>query len=191
MPLDYLYANHLDAAGWEPQRQNNGLLRFNGLDAGGTPVPASAGSGGVSENALELALVSWPLPKETTNVTELDFLNEKRKFAGKTTYDDMPIVFIDYCEQEVAKLLQSWRWLVKNPVTGQAGLAHNYKKTGSMHLYAPDGTQERVYNLVGAWPSAFDAGDMDMAADDFVRITMTITVDKCIPADGVRPGAAK
>lgn len=169
MPLDTLHANHLGSVGggFELQRANNALLYIVGLD-------------GNSNDLLTLSLASFPLPKETTSPIEVGFLNEKRKFAGLTTYDDLSIVINDYVDKDTAQMLYRWRYLVKDPVSGKMGFKAQYAKAGRMVKFGPDGTAEREYELQGVWPSALDGGEIDFMTEDGVKINMTLTVDKTI-----------
>jgi len=182
MPLNTLHADHIGGANgkFEPQRINNALLRIVGLDGGN-----SAGG----ENALELALSSFPIPKRTMGIIEIGYLNEKRKFAGIPTYDDLSVIYKDYIDAATARVLWKWNYQVHNPETGKTGLARAYKKSGSVTLFAPDGSGEfdRMMDVIGAWPSGFDPGDADLAGEDSVNITLTLTIDKVIPRKGLNP----
>jgi hypothetical protein len=179
MPLETMNADHIAAenGGYEPQRANNGMLYFYGVTGG--------------ERELPLAVQTFPLPKETTNVLEAGHLNETRKYAGKTTFEDLTVVFRDYVDEPVARALAAWRRLVYNPATGLMGLAREYKRRGSAMLFGPNGQYDREYKLIGCWPSAFDPGDMDHESDEQVLINITITIDKAIPGEGVVGGSVE
>lgn len=152
---------------FEPQRSNNAVLAIEGLGSG-------------REDLLTLSLDTFPLPKQQNGNIELDYLNEKRKVAGKVTIDDMDIVYKDYVDKETAKILWEWRLQVYNPNTGQVGLAKDYKKTGLITMFAPDGSLQREWKLYGMWPMNMDPGDIDMAGEENLKITMSISVDKAI-----------
>lgn len=168
MPLNALHANHIGAVGggFELQRPNNGLLFIVGLD-------------GNANNVLSLSLASFSLPKENSNIVEVPFLNDKRKFAGMTTFDDLQVVINDYVDRPTAEILYRWRYLVKDPITGKMGNKASYAKTGRAVKYSPQGDLDREYTLEGIWPSAMDGGEIDMSNDsDGLKITMTLTIDK-------------
>jgi len=173
MPLALLNADHVGEQGFEPQRVNNALMYISGL--------------GGSEDVLTLSLNSFPIPKRTIGILEVGYLNDKRKFAGNPVYDDLSVIFKDYVDAETARLLWKWNYLVHNPENGKTGLARSYKKQGWVHLLSPEGSIERIYDLVGIWPSGFDGGDADMMGEDTMNITVTITIDKAIPSTGLRP----
>ena len=168
MPIK-LVADHVGSLGWEPQRANNALLHFSDLPG---------------DDELVLALASFPLPKVTNGIVEIGHLNEKRKFAGLPTYDDLSVLYKDYVPKGTAAILHAWRRLVYDPETGKIGLKAQYAKNGYAELFAPNGEYVRQYDLIGCWPSGFDPGDADLAGEDTINITVTLTIDKAIPVGG-------
>lgn len=167
MPLTDLTADAINT--YEPQRSNNALAFFN-----------VEGAKLIGQSII-LGIESFPLPKENTNVTPVPYLNEKRKYAGITEWDDLSFVFKDFCSGETADALWDWRVLVHDPATGKTGLKSSYAVFGYILLFAPDGTLDRQINLAGCWPSTFDRGEIDHNNDDYVRVNVTITIDKAWP----------
>lgn len=169
MPLD-LTASHIgqSSGGFEPQRANNCLLYIEGLSTEDREV-------------LRLSLASFPIPKVSLGVIELNYINEKKKFPGIPTWDDLSVVFNDYVDRETSAAL--WRWFREtyDPVTGKLGLARRFKKTGRVVQFAPDGSTEREYDLEGLWISNLDPGESDFASEDVLKLTVTLTIDKAIP----------
>jgi hypothetical protein len=169
MPLDTLNADHIGqvGGGFEPQRQNNVLFYVTGL-------------AGNENDVITLSFTSGPLPKSNIGIIEVRYLNQVRKFAGTPTFDDAPMVFNDYVDQETSTVLASWFYLSHNPLSGKTQLAANYKKNGRMVMYGPEGTFDREWEIQGAWISNYDPGDADHEGEDRVRITATLTIDKAI-----------
>lgn len=163
---------------FEPQRTSNAIFRVSLGTVGG-------GDAGV----LAFSVATMPLPKSSNGIIEVGFFNEKRKFAGNAVHDDLQFAFIDYLDLGTVKTLQAWRYQVYNPQTGAVGLAAEYKKTGEIEMFAPNGDDAtlRRWKLYGMWPSQFDAGEIDMSGEDVVRCNVTFTVDKCIPDQGINP----
>jgi hypothetical protein len=172
MAITDLTANHIggsgENAGYEPQRANNSILQVLGLD-------------GDEKNILQLSLQSFPIPKANVGVIELNYLNEKRKFAGIASFDDLSVIFVDYVDKDTCAILQRWFADVYSSTTGQVGMAKDYKKDGKVIQYSPDGSIEREYDIFGMWISAIDPGDADMSSEDVLRVTCTITIDKATP----------
>jgi len=172
-----LTAQHIAAQGgaYEPQRANNAILYVPFLDGWG------------SDGAdVTLSLESFPLPKENNAVIEARWMNERRKFAGPANVEDMEVVVKDFVDKRVAQVLLNWRRQVYNPTdvavsnipTGGVGLAKNYKKSGFVVLFAPDGSLQRQWKVEGLWPTSMDPGDIDMTSEDFIKMTITLSVDR-------------
>jgi hypothetical protein len=157
---------------FEPQRVNNALLTLNlgGFASGDAAL-------------IGLSIATMALPKMNNGIIEVGFFNEKRKFAGNAVFDDLSITVIDYIDTDVLRMLLEWKYKVYNPENGQIGLSSQYKATGQMDLFPPNGdeTKKRSWKLFGVWPSNFDPGEIDMAGEDVLRANITLTIDKAVP----------
>lgn len=187
MPLsDILGATHLTNPGnergrYEPQRGNNAIIRFNN-------VPGNSDSQRGDAGPLELSLQTLPAPKSSHNVVEHHWFNEVRKYAGKRTYDDLTVEYRNFVSPDIAAILQRWYGQCQGVggedvaadllPNGAIGYASDYKKNGESVLFGPDGTRQRVFEVLGAWISQADFGDFDMSNDDLVNVSVTITIDK-------------
>lgn len=187
MPLDDLTASHLAKGGttgaFEEQRGNNGIIQI--FDVEGN-VSSSQHKSGLP--ILTLSLQSFALPKTNLDALETNWLNEKRKFAGTVTFDDLEIVFKDFVDVNTAHIVKKWHEKVYDPSTGKIGLARDYKKTALITLFAPNGTFERHYFVEGIWPLTFDPGSIDMTSAEPIKITCTFAIDKAYAAE--TPGPA-
>lgn len=171
MVLNNLTAQHIGGQSpgeFELQRTNNGLLFIVGLE-------------GNENDPIRLSLSTFPIPKVSQGIIEVRYLNEARKFPGNPVFDDLSVVLYDYVDRNTAGILMAWRYLCYNHENGQIGRAANLKKQARIVLYGPDGQTERQYDLQGVWCSNFDGGEIDMAGEDGVRITLTLTYDKFLP----------
>jgi len=167
----YMSADYIAQAkgNFEPQRSNNGMIIIDDM-------PGAEGA----QEVFALAVDTFPLPKQQNGVIEVDYLNEKRKVAGKATVDAMDIVLKDFIDKSTAMVLWAWRCQVYNPWTGQVGLAHHYKKTATSYLFGPEGSYVRSWKVYGLWPSNMDPGEIDMAGEDVLKITLSCECDKVI-----------
>lgn len=180
---------------YEPQKMNSALLYVN--------------LGGTTGDVLTLALSSFTLPKVQTGETVIPYLNEIRKYAGQTIYENISATFVDYVDRKVAQTLWAWKLAVHDPRTGTKGYKSQYAKDGWIEMYPPGhvsgptgqlianaftkvakATGSRTpltarYDLINMWPSAMDPGDIDMGADELVRISVQFSIDKAIPQDGL------
>ena len=177
----------------EPQRPNNILLHIVN-PPGGTRLTGSTssaiGAGSAADNELVLALESFPIPKTGQGTIEMAHLNEKRKFAGSPTFEDMPIVYKGLVSAATLSILVAWRKLVYDPATGKIGFAtgtaggdsNGYKRNGYVVSYSSRGDVGPAWNIVGAWPSNLDPGDANQAeGDSFTNVSLTLVLDKVFP----------
>lgn len=174
MPIRMTADHYRGDPAYEPQRANQGIVRFFG-----------APFAGVDWKVLELTVRQFGLPKFQDNRTEVRYLNETVKFAGSREYDDLTMVFNSTISGQNARLLNAWKSTVHDPVTGRKGLATQYKRQGEMFLLQPDGTIDtnRRFQLIGAWPQSLDSGEVDYEADTPILINTVFCIDKVIPPD--------
>lgn len=163
----FLHANQFAPAGgnYEPQRQNNGVFRVQLGDADQSAL-------------ISLASESFNLPTETSGVVEMHWLNESRKVAGKTVFEDITLTLKDFVDVNTHQACLGWRREVYNPVNGAVGLAANYKKQATVEVFAPNGGLMRRWLLIGCWPMSLNAGSVDHSSEDYNRIEMSLSVDK-------------
>ena len=164
-PLDVV-GDHLAAAGgaFEPQRQNNFLFSVD--------LPGQ-------EN-ITLSLESSALPTVGVEEIELHYLNTRRYVAGKAVYDTIPLVVKDMVDVGVASAIKDWHEQVFNPFTHKIGLARDYKKFADLVLFGPDGDIERIWNLIGCWPTTVSYGTLDMSSSEKVLIETTLRFDRAL-----------
>lgn len=78
--------------------------------------------------------------------------------------------------------LVQWRDRCLGYTTGRIGLAHEYKKTASIHWMNPSMEQEIcVIHLTGLWPKSIDDVQLDVSTNDAVQVNATFRADTMIP----------
>jgi len=167
MSLSYLKAAARMTKGrdYEPLRVNNNILIIDD-----------------DNEDIRLALQTFPIPKITLGEIEVGYMNEKRKFVGLPTFEDITIVFADYVDKGIAKWCAEWMKQGYDWETGAAGMATAYKRSGRIIQFSPDGeSHTREYELIGMKPTNFDPGDADLTGEDYHRINLTVSVDKALP----------
>ena len=176
-------ADHLvgssDSASYNPQMQQNFEVIIS------LPGSGAAGGSDAGGDVLQLSTKAIDFPKDSSAVKELHYMNEVRKYAGKTTYEDITWTLYDYVSQETLQKIRDWRKKVFDPDTGCIGEPADYKADGEIHLLGPCGEDSRVWELRGVWPSNVDTGAGDMTSDgDPVEIAVTLTVDQAVFTGG-------
>ena len=162
-------------ATFEPQRTNNGLLQISGLEAF-----SPNGS-----ESIKIAVMNFPLPEVSVNVTEIPYLNERRRYAGNVNYGMMSATFHDYTDRAIAQTLWAWHQYIHNPATGLRGVKAKYAKTAYIDLASPDNdpAAARAYKILNIWPVSINFGQIDMTSDEPVRIGVQFSIDKVFPLD--------
>lgn len=171
--LNDMTADRLNSV--EPQRGHNGKIHILGLSTFG-------GSDTFGDDVLVLGVQSFPLPKLNSSTLELNYLNETRKFAGKSTVEPLSITYKDLItvSASVYEVLWNWRQAVQSITTGAIGFQSEYKKNAYCVMFDSKGQtpNQRTWPLYGVWPSALDPGDVDQDDDSYVRCTITLEIDK-------------
>lgn len=153
---------------WQPKHQNLWDII----------IPNVPGMDGHTET-LALSMRTAGLPRENTGVVTIPMDTSEAKFAGKTTFDNIELVFNDFIDRETASLIRDWRNRVFNVSNGGGGLVANYKLDGFAKVYS-DKTEEYVaeYTLKGAWPSTGNFGSLDKGSAEPVQISVTLVIDR-------------
>ena len=126
---------------------------------------------------LKFMVVNFPLPKETTESTDVNYFNQTIKTAGRTTFETTQMVLRDTIDYDTELKFLDWRKKVYDPETGRMGLAADYKTKAQVIEYTPNGEEYRKWELVGCWPSSIDYGDLTYEDGGEKQLTVTITYD--------------
>lgn len=172
---------------FEPQRTNNFEVQIVGL-------PNTNG------RTITLAVASYTAPQIEQQVIEVDYGNNKIKFAGKPTFNNSPITLNDFIGQDVEKIISDWQKLAYDYSTQKIGWAYNrdvagnvftdeqgnqvyggYKKTAYLIEYAPDGSCARTWMLVGCWIQSLSLGNYSQEGNAVRQIECTLVYDYAIP----------
>ena len=131
--------------------------------------------------AEELAVKSVSgLFNYSVDVDQLNVGNRPEKIAGKPALQPITLILHDTVSTDIAATLNGWFNLVYDIKGNFVGHPSDYKASGKLIQYNPQGEQVRTWDLFGLWPSAVGfASDFDSDSDsDFVEFTATIEVDR-------------
>lgn len=161
---------------YEPQRKNafSFEVAIDDLYAGGSEL-------------IRLTLAKAFVPEYISETIDINFLNEKVRFAGKpTNVGEGTIELQDYVDVNVRNAILSWYYQVYNPNNGAVGLAKNYKRDSYIVMFGPDGSNTRLWKLKGSFPTKVNSasGGLDYATQDASTISVTISYDKALPFTG-------
>lgn len=161
-------AAHLasQGGGYEPQRKHNFELQLYGV-----PGP----------EVIKLSVQSFTPPGATNEPISVPYLNQVIKVAGQGNWDNADIVVRDMVDAPTWASIMAWKKMVHDPDNDNIGFASQYKKQGELVVFAPDGTVERKYKMIGLWPTTVKGEALDHQSSDIWRINVTLSVDKAIP----------
>jgi hypothetical protein len=159
-------AGHLAPAGggFEPQRVFNWVLVLPGVK---------------DPELIRLACEKVQLPRLSTAVMMLRYMNENVKVSGGASVDSNTITVRDFVDRQVLATLNDWMEQVHDPISGDIGYASDYKLQGTIQLLDPKGNVMRQATALGMWPSSMSCSDLDYNADTGeVKVTLVLQVDK-------------
>ena len=161
-------ATHFNERKYQIQRKNHFSIQFNST---------------FIESGLEFLVVSFPLPKETTDYFKANYWNDSVNLPGKTSFETSQLVLRDAINYDTEKAFMKWRLRVYNPKTGKVGYAEDFKCEASVKEYSPSGDVIREWTLVGCWPSAVEYGELTYEDAGEKQLSVTIMYDKAYRKD--------
>ena len=168
-----LQATRFNFAKYQLQRKNHFQVQF--LE--------SPYSGFQIDTDLRFMLKSFPLPKETTETSDINYFNQTIKVAGRTTFDNFTMVLRDAIGFDVERQFLNWRNRVYEPRTGRMGLAAMYKLDAIVYEFTPNRDYYRAWRCEGCFPTAVDYGDMDYDDGGEKQVSVTLSVDRAYRDD--------
>ena len=108
--------------------------------------------------------------------------NEQVYVAGRARWGAGAISIRDYIDRDLQAVCATWFSQVYggvlDPTDGSIGQPKRYKKEADIVMFAPDGTSERSWHLIGLWPQSWAPGDLSQDSSDQVVINMNLRYDK-------------
>jgi hypothetical protein len=172
--LNELQATRFNFAKYQLQNKRHFQVQF---------LPSKYDSSLSIDPELRFMVVSFALPKETTEVNEINYFNQTVKVAGKTTYDTIPLVIRDSIGMDTERKFEEWRSRVYEAKTGKVGLAANYKLDVMVYEMTPNREYFRSWKCEGCFPSTIDYGDLSYEDGGEKQITVTLSMDRAYRDD--------
>ena len=129
---------------------------------------------------------SASLPKQTIEVSEVDWQGNKFKFANTSTFDTFAITFRSDDVQSLRREFLGWMNKIHNPVSNVHGYPGDYMGTVDLTQLNPQGDPIMSYKLVNAFPSDVAEIGLDYGTKDPSEFAVTFTyqyhvIDTIIP----------
>jgi hypothetical protein len=134
-----------------------------------------------ASEALALSLRDYNGPEMTINTIQIRTGNGVMKYAGAPDIGDSSITFTDYIGQKTENILLAWYTMAHNPQNDKIGFKEYYAQDGILYKWAPNGTRQISWKLLGCWINTFSLGAFDRTNPDQRQISTNIIYDKAIP----------
>lgn len=162
----------------EPLRKFRWIFQFT--------APAARNT--LATEKLAIVCKSCNAPQLTFGETVSDRLNEKFKIAGKPTWNDITLAFLDYIDGEnsAGHILYNWATALYDPTTGAMGFKNQYSTTGTLAQLKPDGVVARLWQIYYMWPQTVTFGEgFDSGAEDICDVSAVFKYDYAIKGTDV------
>lgn len=155
------YFMHNGSIDYEPQRTNNFIIEFP--------------NAGLS--TLKFAVKSVDGLGINISPIKVTYGNNSINYAGKPEYNDLSITIRDFIGLDTEQELMTWHNKVYDPKSQAIGFAAQYKQSGILREFAPNGTVLRGWNLYGCFPSNITLGNFSYDDNSIREINATFLVD--------------
>lgn len=120
-------------------------------------------------------------PKLTQTKKELDHINIRTYYKGKSVWDEVNMELYDPVVPSGAQAVMEWVRLHHESVTGRDGYQDFYKKDVTINVLGPVGDKVEEWTLRGAFITSADFTEMDWGDDGAAQmITLTLAYDYAI-----------
>ena len=128
---------------------------------------------------IRLSVKSVTAPKVTSEQITLKHGNDTVKVAAAPSYEDLTIQVHDTLGLDQIDAIQSWYNKVFDWNTKLMGMVSDYKTSGILYMYSPDGSVKRQWVLEGVWPRSYGSGtDFSYESAEAQSVTLDLSVDR-------------
>ena len=146
---------------WEPKIQNRFIMYMDGIPS--------------------FIIKKTDRPKITQASKELDYINIKTFYKGKSVWQPMNMELYDPIVPSGAQSVIEWLRLHHESVTGRDGYMDMYKKDITVNVLGPVGDKVEEWSLRGCFITESNFGELDWSNDgDAILITLSIQPDRCV-----------
>lgn len=138
-----------------------------------------------AEFADELGVEVWQIqkfkkPSMKINSVPIQFMNEQNYVAGRYTWDEMQVTFLDPIGPSTSQILMEWVRLHAESLTGRMGYAAGYKKNILLKALDPTGIEVEKWFLEHCQIVSIDFGENSYEDDGLTNIQLTLQPWRCI-----------
>jgi hypothetical protein len=167
---------------FQPKLKNRWRVTFIGI--GGGANGTYNGGGSLDADFLTVQAITASRPKLSFEKITLDRYNSKVFIAGKHSFDPMNLVFEDDTGGNVSQALQNQLESQQNIISQFPSALLPASAAGELYKFAIridmlDGNETvfESWSVEGCWIENIDYTDLDYAANESVKINLTVSFD--------------
>lgn len=118
-------------------------------------------------------------PSYSTEEIQVNWINNTRYLAGKTTFETIEVTLHDAINPSGAQQVMEWIRLIWESISGRGGYADFYKRDVQIKMLDPVGTVVQLWDLKGCFPTSAQFNDVSYdSTADLAEITLTLRYDQ-------------
>ena len=138
-----------------------------------------------AEFSDDLGIEVWKIqkfkrPSMKINSVQIQFMNEQDYVAGRYSWEEMQLTFIDPIGPSTSQQLMEWVRLHAESLTGRMGYAAGYKKNVLLKAVDPTGVEVEKWTLEQCMITAIDFGENSYEEDGLTTVQLTLQPWRCI-----------
>ena len=134
-----------------------------------------------AEETLALSIREFTGPSMSLESIQIRTGNGVVNYACAPNLSNSPITFSDYIGKNTEQILLAWYTMAHNPLNDKIGFKEYYANDGILFKWAPNGTRQISWWLMGCWINEYNQGQFNRSNPDQRLFSTTIQYDKCIP----------
>lgn len=135
---------------------------------------------------LALSLRDYTGPQMTIEPLSIKTGNGTVNYAGVPSVGTSPISFTDYIGKKTEYILLAWYSMAHNIKTDKIGFKEYYAQDGILYKWAPNGTRQISWWLLGCWINEYNQGQFSRQNSDLRQFSTTIYYDKALPYETIQ-----
>lgn len=130
---------------------------------------------------LALSIRDYTGPEMTIEPITVRTGNGQMIYAGAPSVSNSPITFNDYIGNMTEHILLAWFVMGYNPKNEKIGFKEYYGQDAILYKWAPNGTRQISWKIMGAWLSQYTQGQYSKISPEQRLFSTTILYDRAIP----------
>lgn len=160
----------------ELKRKYRWVFRLLGTNATGGWTPAGL-----------LLLQSANRPSFQFEEIEMHHGQEVSKFAGKSTWEVVTLVWYDAEQPDISGAVYSWLQTVINITSQGVAPPAQYKKRAALSITNGVGVDVETWSMYGSWPVTVNWQELNYSSNELLTCEATMRYDRAVRSCGEGP----